>query len=320
MSGVLWAAVAGVGFGLFQTVNRAALRDLDVYQSTFIQLSVSACILVVASLATADLSQLRQAPPAALGEFAVAGLVHFFLGWTLLNASQKRIGATRTSPLLSAAPLFGAVIAALTIKEVPGVISLLGVALIMVGVYVVTLDRAPAQALATARGARTGGLVDKADGVSRDALAVPQARSWNAYLFGLGTALCWAISPIFIRRGLDGLPSPLLGVTVGLLVAVAAYAVALPFLRRPTAAPRSGQALAWKAVAGVLVGLSTWTRWYALSLEPVVVVLGLGLLSVPTVILLAPLLLGQHLERVTRRVLFGSGLILAGALVLIVRT
>ncbi len=70
----------------------------------------------------------------------------------------------------------------------------------------------------------------------------------------------------------------------------------------------------------MLVGLSIWTRWYALSLVPVAVVLGLGLLSVPTVILLAPLLVGQHLERVTARVVGGSGVVLAGALVLILRS
>ena len=311
MSGVLWAAAAGIGFGLFQTVNRAALRDLDVYESTFIQLSVSAVILTVASLATEDLSRLRQAPPGAIGEFALAGMVHFFLGWTLLNASQKRIGATRTSPLLAAAPLFGAVIAALTLQEVPGAVSLLGVALIVIGVYVVTLDRIPAHDRATA-------------GKPRSGLSLPQTHDrypWKSSLFGLGTAMCWGISPVFIRRGLNGLPSPLLGVTVGLLAAVAAYGIAiLSTRRRLISLPRSPEALAWKGAAGVLVGLSIWTRWYALSLVPVAVVLGLGLLSVPTVILLAPLLVGQHLERVTARVVGGSGVVLAGALVLILRS
>jgi drug/metabolite transporter (DMT)-like permease len=315
MSGVLWAAAAGIGFGLFQTVNRAALLDMDVYESTFIQLTISAVILMVASVATEDLSQLRQAPIGALGEFALAGMVHFFLGWTLLNASQKRIGAARTSPLLAAAPLFGAVIAAVAIKEVPTTVSLLGVALIIIGVYVVTLERIPARD-------RVG--VESAGGpaaVAGDVSTYNHRSRWKASLFGLGTALCWGTSPIFIRRGLDGLPSPLLGVTIGLLAAVAAYGIAILLARRPVISlSRSRQALAWKAAAGMLVGLSTWTRWYALSLVPVAVVLGLGLLSVPTVILLAPLLVGQHLERVTPRVVGGSGVVLLGALVLILRS
>ena len=53
MTGVVWAAVAGIGFGLFQSVNRAALRGMDAYASTFLQLLVSVVILVVASLVVA---------------------------------------------------------------------------------------------------------------------------------------------------------------------------------------------------------------------------------------------------------------------------
>jgi drug/metabolite transporter (DMT)-like permease len=201
MAGVVLAAVAGIGFGLFQSVNRAALRGMDAYASTFLQLLVSAVILVVASLATGDPSRLAAAPASAWLAFAAAGLVHFSAGWTLLNLSQQRLGAARTSPLLASTPLFGVVIAALTLGEVPSPVELAGVALIVGGVYAVELDRA--------RGLRRAG----------------PAVAWSASLFGLGTALCWAVSPILIRRGLAGLPSPLLGVTIGLVAATVAFAL-----------------------------------------------------------------------------------------------
>ena len=50
-------------------------------------------------------------------------------------------------------------------------------------------------------------------------------------------------------------------------------------------------------VAGALVALATWGRWAALDLATVGVVLALSLLAVPTVLLLAPLLAGRHVER-----------------------
>jgi DME family drug/metabolite transporter len=289
MAGVVLAAVAGVGFGLFQSVNRAALRGMDAYASTFLQLLVSAVILVAASLATGDPSRLAAAPASAWVAFAAAGLVHFTAGWTLLNLSQQRLGAARTSPLLASTPLFGVVVAALTLGEVPSPVELAGVALIVGGVYAVELDRA--------RGLRRGG----------------PAVAWSASLFGLGTALCWAVSPILIRRGLAGLPSPLLGVTIGLAAATVAYGLALPLRRRRRVAR---EALAWKLAAGVLVAVSTWTRWYAVALVPVAVVLALGLLSVPTVLVAAPLLVGRRAEPVTATVLAGSALVVAGALVI----
>lgn len=144
------------------------------------------------------------------------------------------------------------------------------------------------------------------------------ATGWRAALFGLGAALCWAISPIFIRGGLKDLPSPLLGVTVGMTACVVAYGLALLFRRgRSPSLPIPRDALFFQLVAGVLVGLSTWARWIALDLAPVGVVLALGRLSVPVVILLAPLLVGQHLERVTARVWLGAALIVGGSLLLI---
>jgi hypothetical protein len=47
------------------------------------------------------------------------------------------------------------------------------------------------------------------------------------------------------------------------------------------------------------------------------VVLALALVSVPIVLFLSPLLVGRHLERVTRRVWLGAGLVVGGALTLI---
>jgi len=311
MTGVLWAAVAGVGFGLFQSVNRAAIEDLDVYRSTFIQLVVSAVILSAATAVSGDLTRLRTIPAMALLNFSLAGMVHFFVGWTLLNASQKRLGAARTSPLIATTPLFGAVVAAVALGEIPSAVTTLGIATIVAGVCVVGLgrDRRPADVAAGDRSGPT-----EAREVRHGLHGVP----WKASSFGLGAAMCWAISPIFIRRGLEEFDAPLAGVTISMLAAVGTYGLALLIRgRHATTSNASRTAMTWKLGAGVLVGLSTWTRWYALSLAPVAVVLGLALLSVPTVMVLAPLLVGRDHEQVTRPVIVGAGLVVAGALVLI---
>ncbi len=129
---------------------------------------------------------------------------------------------------------------------------------------------------------------------------------WRASLYGLATALCFSVSAIFIRYGLAALPSPLLGVTVGMLVVTAAYGLMLLRQRTPVGQFRpSPGILALQVLAGVLVGLATWARWLAL-----------GRLSVPTVLLLAPFVVGQALERVNWRVWLGAGLIIAGSLIL----
>jgi drug/metabolite transporter (DMT)-like permease len=139
MSGALWALAAGAGFGLFQSINREAVQGMDVYIATFIQLLVSAVVLIAISLFTEDVSLLFHAPIFAIFNFAIAGFLHFLVGWTFLNASQKRIGAARTSPLISTTPLFAAIIAAVTLREFPTWLELIGIGIIVFGVYLVSI-------------------------------------------------------------------------------------------------------------------------------------------------------------------------------------
>lgn len=134
---------------------------------------------------------------------------------------------------------------------------------------------------------------------------------------GLGTALAWAFSPIFIRAGLDQLPSPVIGVAVGLSANVLVYGVLL-WLRRSTwrgqSIPRS--ALYWQLAAAIFVALGTWARWIAVDLVPVGVVSAIERLSVPVVIVLSLLMLDQGHERVNRNVWIGAAMIVAGAIIL----
>lgn len=136
MTGALWAVGSGVGFGLFQSMNRRALAGMDVALSTFIQLFVSAIVLAIVSALTEDVGLIASAPLDALAFFALVGLIHFFVGWTLLNLGQKLIGAARTGPLLATTPLFGAVLAAIWLQEVPGLATVAGMVLTVTGVLV----------------------------------------------------------------------------------------------------------------------------------------------------------------------------------------
>ena len=144
--------------------------------------------------------------------------------------------------------------------------------------------------------------------------------AWRDSVFGLGTALAWAVSPIFIRKGLDGFDSPLIGVTIGLAVSLVGYVLVLAVAaRHRERAGALGDALWLKVLAGVLVALSTWGRWVALERTSVGTVLALGLMSVPVVLLLSPMLMGRELERVNVFVWVGAALVVAGSFLLVAR-
>jgi drug/metabolite transporter (DMT)-like permease len=285
----LWAAASGIGFGLFQGVNRRAVRDIgDPYASTFVQLAIAAVVLLGVTFAAGEEAAVREASAWGITAFALAGIVHFLGGWTFLNISQVRIGAARSSPLLTTAPIFGIALAALVYQQLPSAVALLAMVPMIVGAYLVSTR---------SRGAPVG---------------------WRDSLPGLGTALMWGSSPLLTLEGLKTLHSPLVGVSIGMVAAVAAYGVALVLRGRGLQLRAIARdALTLKVAAAVLVAVATWWRWLALDDAPVAVVLALQLLSVPVVLFVAPLLVGRHLEDVTVRVWVGSALVVGGALALI---
>jgi drug/metabolite transporter (DMT)-like permease len=140
VTGVSWAIVAGLAFGVFQSFNRRAGRSIDSYLSTFMLLVVSAIVLVIMSLLTEDLSPLREAPLMAYVNFGLAGFVHFFLGWTFLTLSQKLVGAARTGALIGTTPVFAFAVGLVFFGEVLSLPVILGVVLVMFGVYLVSND------------------------------------------------------------------------------------------------------------------------------------------------------------------------------------
>jgi drug/metabolite transporter (DMT)-like permease len=205
VTGTALAALSGAGFGVFQTLNAQAVRGLEnAYVATFLQLLAAGAVLSGAALATEDPSALLHASGSGLLLLALAGFVHFFVGWTALNLSHVRIGAARTSPLLATTPLFGLGFALLFTGQVPRAIALAGIALTVAGSYLVAV--------------RSG------DG------GAPALRD---SAFGIATAAAWALAAVLTVEGLERFDSALLGVTVGLFAAALAYALLLALIRPP---------------------------------------------------------------------------------------
>jgi drug/metabolite transporter (DMT)-like permease len=111
---------------------------MDIYRATFILLVVSVIMMTAASLVLEDINDLLNAPLKPILYFAFAGFLHFFVGWTLFSESQKRAGAARSGALVSATPLFATVIAWIFLGEALSPLTLFGIALALVGVFLIT--------------------------------------------------------------------------------------------------------------------------------------------------------------------------------------
>jgi drug/metabolite transporter (DMT)-like permease len=67
----------------------------------------------------------------------------------------------------------------------------------------------------------------------------------------------------------------------------------------------------------VLVAFATWFRLLALDETAVAVVLAANQVTVPITLVLAPIMVGRHLEQTGARVWLGGALVVAGVLALI---
>ncbi len=288
MSGIIWALIAGVGFGVFQAVHRRANQLIDAYRATFRLLLIGFVILGTVTFTTQDLDPVRHAPWWSFLAFSAVGIIHFFFGWTFLALSQQRIGAARTGVAIGATPLIGSILAALVLGEPLPPPTFIGVLAVVIGVALI------------ATRAGDSGLIQT---------EIP----W----FALGAALSWGTSPLFIRWGLSGLPIPLFGVTVGLAAAATLYALVLVLAAPETGGLSPRRATGWLALGAVILGTAITSQWIAFDLIEISIAITLMQISTPVVVFAAPLVVGSEMERVTLRLVAGMVAVVGGSILVV---
>lgn len=296
MAGVLPALAAAIGFAVYQLCNRRALQTVDVYRGTASILAIGAALLMVVAGVTGGLALVPEAPVSALLFCAAAGFVHFFCGWTFLAWSQVRLGAARAGILVGTVPLFGALIAAVVLDEPLTGADVAGLVLVVGGVWLVMARR----------------------GVTTD---TPPRQTRLGIAAGLATALSWSSSPVLIRQGLAGLPSPIAGAGLGMLASALVYGLAVVATRRrANRTALSGDTKGLLLIAGLAVSVSIWMQWTAYDLTDVATVLAILQLTPIVVVVLASRIGGDRLGTKAQRLVFaGAVLTVFGSLLLVAR-
>jgi len=279
--GLAWAVIAGVSFGLSQLFNRGLNREIDALRATTAMVTSLLGFLVVALFVTGDLSALPDIPAVAVLWFVAAGLMHFLAGWTMFALSQQRIGPSRTAAILSANPVLAAIIAWFVLSGSLRAITWVGVLAVTTGVAVITTAR-----LTTGR--------------------------WTNPSLALVATLCFSISPVFVRWGLDEFDYALLGLAVGMAFTVPAmHVVSRLYTGGWVIVPQGVRR--W-LLGGGMSALALTAQWTAFSLIPIGVAVSLQQLSTPVVLFLGPIVLSAPSERATPRLVAGTAMVVAGSI------
>lgn len=283
MPGWTWAVVAGLAFGISQLSNRGLNRRIPAVTATTAMITSLFGFLVVAVLAIDDLGRLEDLTLIAVLWFGAAGVVHFLLGWTVFALSQQKVGPSRTAAILSANPVLAAGAAWLVLAENLRPVTWLGVVAVTAGVALVSAGR-----------------LDDGD--------------WTNPALALTATLCFSISPLFVRWGLDEFDHPLLGLTVGMAVTVPLMQLTNRLVTGRWVYVPAG-ARRWLLSGGTMAALGITAQWIAFAAIPVGVAISLQQLSTPVVILIGPILLAAPTERATIRIGGGAGLIILGSVI-----
>ena len=141
----------------------------------------------------------------------------------------------------------------------------------------------------------------------------------QGYIYGILTALCWATSPIFIARGLEGIPSSIWATAIGLSVATLIYFLLFIFKTKGKALTKiNNKYILWEIAAGIAGGLGIMSRNIALETTRVAIVIGIVQLQILITLVLGPIIQGKaDREKITPKLILGAALILGGTILII---
>ena len=137
--GIFFSIWAALFFSLSHITLRKGVTKLGVSSGTIIMLLAGTVSTLVIALILDGVQVLSPFNGVSILYFALGGVIHFLGGWGFQNASASRIGPTRLSAMTGSTPLFAAILAFITLNQVVNVHILMGIFLIVSGIFTITL-------------------------------------------------------------------------------------------------------------------------------------------------------------------------------------
>lgn len=256
---------------------RQGLRGSDPYAGTWINVAVGTVGLWLAVLL---MDNPGRPAPQAVAFFVLAGLIGTVGGRLLRFISIDRVGASISAALINLSPLISAALAIVLLGEPVTGPTAVGTLVIVAGAVLLSVG-----------GRQTG------------------YRPWHLTL-PLLSATCFGVVAILRKLGLGG-AGAVMGSAINVTAALIAFSALLVASGRRDAMGCRGRSLAYFVAAGVAENAGVFMNVVALGAGTVSVVAPLNATS-PVFTLLLSFFFLRGLETLTRRIVVGTLLIVAG--------
>ena len=289
---VFLSLLPALGFGSVSIFARVGLQGVKSTTGAALSMVSSLLVVVIAALIF-ERDALVDLAPVAFAWLFAAGTANYPLARVLNYTSVSMIGATRSSTIISAQPIFAAALAILFLGERPNWAIGLGTAMIVVAVGLISSEAQgnPLRPTQLDRGFLLGCLV------------------------ALGAAATYGVTDVLYKEIVDDYAPPLVVSSYALLFGVlGTTALAARDLGSVPRTPK--RSALFLGLAGLSGGFGVTTLLIALSRARVIVVAPLTATSPIVTLVLAHLLL-RRLERVSWRVGVGTLLVVTGVIMVV---
>ena len=205
-TGLILALIASVSFAAgIVMVRKTAGEAGESFSVTAVSIFVGIPYFAIAILISGEWSKLLAISWKALGLLAAAGVIHFIIGRLLGYNAFRLIGANRATPFTMTNRFYTVLFSVLFLNERLTVYIVLGVLLMFAGAALISREKQ--------------GVEEKVEKkLSRDEV--------KGILFALGAALCWGITPVLIKPGVEEIGSS----SAGAFVSYTTAAIVMGFL------------------------------------------------------------------------------------------
>ena len=306
MLGILLGLGSAAVFGANSIITRrGVLRVSSNYVATISILTGFFFFLPVTGI-TGDLAGIARLHWKAYTFWALSGIIHFALGRTWAYRSLQLLGSTRSNIVTSLSPIATVALAMLVLKETVTPLQSIGILFTLSGPLLMLWKEQTAVQETDATPASPGRNVD-----SHTLLL--------GILHGVGAAVFWGSSAIFIKFGLEAGGSPVAGT---LIAYAAASAIVCPSSwskaeNRRELLSEGRKSLQVALFSGLTTSVAQLFRYLSFAYGSVIVV-SLMLRTLPLWVLLLAFIFNREYESFSRWVLIGNGLILVGTILVIV--
>jgi len=306
MIGIILGFCCALAFGVNAIVTRRGVLRASSNYVANISIFSGIPFFFFAAAVTGDIYQIDQYPWQTYFYLALSGVIHFAFGRTWSYKSIQLIGATRAYVATSLYPVVSIGLAMIVLKETVRPLGMLGILFSLAGPFLTVMKE---------KTVPNG--IQSTLGLERKEL--DRHTLYLGMLYGVGGAIFWGSSFIFIKLGLESGGAPV----AGTLIAYSAASVAISpplFLNRESKRElfkKDQRALLLALTAGLTSNVAQLLRYLALACGSVIVVTILIRTS-PLWVLLFSFLFNREYESFSRWVLLGNSLLVAGTLLILI--